>query len=86
MALNFSACATESCINIPMVNDDTAEYVEPYTISLELSSEMDQWIQLGSVTTDITITDDDGMNDACFRTNFNCHIVIYIMSRYAGWI
>ena len=70
VALNILACATEACINIPMVDDNTAEYVEVFRISLELSSEMDQWIQLGSVTTDITITDDDGMNDPYFRTNY----------------
>ena len=75
MALNFAACATEACIDIPMVNDDTAEYVEDFKISLELSSEKDQWIQLVSVTTDITITDDDGMNDTYFHININCHIV-----------
>ena len=74
MALNFTACATEACINIPLVNDNTAEYVEDFTISLELSSEMDQWIQLGSVTTtSITIIDDDGMNDTYF------HLLIAIL-------
>lgn len=85
MALNFPACTPQACINIPMVDDDTAEYVEDFTISLELSSEMDQWIQLGSVTTDITVTDDDGMNDAYFRTNFNCHIVILCPDMLVGF-
>ena len=68
-----------------MVNDDTAEYMEDFKISLELSSEMDQWIQLGLVTTDITITDDDGMNDACFHTNFNCHIIILCPDMLVGF-
>ena len=70
MALNFTACETQACIDIPLVNDNTAEYVEDFRISLELSSEMDKWIQLGSVTTDITITDDDGMTDTYFHKKF----------------
>ena len=58
--LPFAACDTQSCVNIPITNDDTLENTESFFVNLDRNG-LDSRITLNPTRGEIEILDDDSM-------------------------
>ena len=59
--LSFTACKTQSCVNIPIVDDALDEPERIFYVSLERTPDLNDRITLDPVDGEITLIDDDGM-------------------------
>ena len=60
--LNFTACQRQSCVDIPIVDDEVLEdLTELFSLTLKRPSGPDDSISLSPVDGMVQITDDDGM-------------------------
>ena len=58
--LMFTACDTRQCVEVPIVDDETLELTETFTVTLDRTPTLDTRITLNPVDGDIDILDNDG--------------------------
>ena len=57
--LIFAHCSSEQCLDITIIDDNTLEQRETFTVILERSSSLDERIGLVNGEKTVTIIDDD---------------------------
>ena len=65
--LEFDACDTRQCTEMPIVDDMIVELTESFFVTLERTPGLDSRITLDPVDGEIEITDNEGMCIHCIR-------------------
>ena len=59
--LRFRACETSQCLNVTIINDNTLEGSETFTVNLQKSDSLSTKFTVNPSSEVVTIVDDDGM-------------------------